>query len=53
MNPVNGGSPPNDSKLINIEIFKNLEVVVNENIWLKWKILNELNIKIMVIDSIE
>jgi hypothetical protein len=50
-NPINGGSPPKDSKDKNIKNFTIELLLNNPNIWLILNNLKLLNIKIIAIDK--
>lgn len=50
-NPKKGGRPPKDKSEINILNFIKGKLLKNENIWLKWKKLYKLKIKINVKDK--
>jgi hypothetical protein len=52
-NPKNGGNPPKDSKTINIEIFKAIFKFLTKKVWLIFKNLNLLNMKIILKDKKE
>lgn len=52
-NPIKGGSPPNDRKVVKIINFRIGELLNIENVWLIWYNLKELNIKINLNDKNE
>lgn len=52
-NPKNGGNPPNERRGKLMNSFWILFFIFKENIWLIWKILKFLNIKIIINDNKE